>query len=225
MHYILKKNKLKLNGSLIKHFIILIIFLVLYILINQSVIKYFDINNYYSILGLRSLKNDFFLNEILKCLSYLLISLVAVKLFVENTINSIQYVMIRIDNKKWIFYEMINIIRYVVLIRIIYNAILYLGFIYFGFDMTLIGCLKIAALDLIFYVDLSLLIILISNMISLNNSWKYLAFIPIGIALGTLFLNINTISIIILLFSLPLLLIFNILSFVPSCIYTKYNIK
>lgn len=158
-------------------------------------------------------------------ISYLVIINITVKVFVESIIKNIQYLILRINKEKWISYEIFNFTLYIIIIRSIYNILIYLTLSILGMKILFSTFIIIYIKDILFFITLLLSIISILNILCLNNYKKFLIIFPITLIITSLFINLENISIVFLLFNIIILIIINILLFTPTNFYTKYYIK
>ena len=222
MKYLFLKNKIEIKDKILKYYIIQLILLFAYVIINNNVIKYFDLKNFSSMLGLESIKDAYFLDILIKITSYLVIAHLIVKIFTENMLKTIQYIMLRLDNKKWIIYEIFNFSVYVIVMRIVYNLFLYIMFVIFDANIDIATFIIVMAKDIMFYVVILLLVISLLNLFSLNGYNKILSLIPFILILFTFFISIRNISSYILLIFIIVLTVINVKIFVPCRFYTEY---
>ena len=222
MKYLYLKNIIEIKNRIFKYYLLQLILLVSYIIINSNVIKYFDLVKYSSILGLENIKGAYFLDILIKITSYLVIIHLIFKVFTENILKTIQYIMIRLNSKKWIFYEIFNYSIYVVIMRVIYNVLLYFSFNLFGSHIIISSFIIVMLKDILFYINILLLILLALNLFSYNGFLKILFIIPIILIISTFFIPVIELPFVFLLMSIVKLLIINIYIFSPSRFYTEY---
>lgn len=225
MKYLFLRNKIGLKKHILKFYIIQILLLLIYIIINKSLIKNYSTNEYFSLLGLKSIKDSYIMYILIKMTSYLVIIHITIKVFAESIIKNIQYIILRINKKKWISYEMSNFIFYIIIMRSIYNILIYLSLSILGMKILFSTFIIIYIKDILFFITLLLSIISILNILCLNNYKKFLIIFPITLIITSLFINLENISIVFLLFNIIILIIINILLFTPTNFYTKYYIK
>ena len=225
MKYLFLRNKIGLKKHILKFYIIQILLLLIYIIINKSLIKNYSTNEYFSLLGLKSIKDSYIMYILIKMTSYLVIIHITIKVFAESIIKNIQYIILRINKKKWISYEMSNFIFYIIIMRSIYNILIYLSLSILGMKILFSTFIIIYIKDILFFITLLLSIISILNILCLNNYKKLFIIFPIALIIISLFINLENIPIIFLLLNVIFLIIINILLFTPTNFYTKYYIK
>lgn len=225
MKYLFLRNKIELKKNILKFYIIQILLVVIYIIINKSVIKNYSTNEYFSLLGLKSIKDSYIIYILIKITSYLIIFHITTKVFVESIIKNIQYIILRINKKKWILYEISNFILYIIIMRSIYNILIYLSLHILGIKILFSTFIITYIKDTLFFITLLLSIISIANISCLNNYKKIIVIFPITVIILSLFINLANIPIVFLLLSVIILIIINTLLFAPTNFYTKYSIK
>ena len=89
MKYLFLRNKIGLKKHILKFYIIQILLLLIYIIINKSLIKNYSTNEYFSLLGLKSIKDSYIMYILIKMTSYLVIIHITIKVFAESIIKNI----------------------------------------------------------------------------------------------------------------------------------------
>lgn len=222
MKYLLLRNKIEIKRHILKYYVLQIILLLTYLIINKSSIQHSELKDYSAILGLNSINKSYIMYTLIKITSYLVIFHLTVKVFAESILKNIQYIMLRLNNKKWILYEMINFIIYITLMRVIYNIILVVSFKILGVNISFFNYLILFLKDLFFSIDLLLLTILSLNLYSYSRKKQLLTVVPIAIIIISLFLELTKFFVVEFIGIAILLIILNILLFLPSKFYTKY---
>lgn len=225
MKYLFLKNRMELKGNILKFYFFQAIFLLVYLLINWKSITYFDINKYATFLGLTSINDITGLYIIIKLMSYLVIIYLVVRVFVDSIVNTIEYLMIRINSKKWMFFEILNFIFYVVVMRLSLYLVISILFTLFHADISFKDYIFVIICDLLFSINLLLLIILLLNLFSFNNCKKWLFIFPLLVIIMSLFINLPTIPFSIYIISILILVFIDICLFSPSRFYNRYHIK
>ncbi len=222
MKYLFLKNKMQFKSSILKFYLMQLLFIFTYIFINGSAIAYFDLKRYSYILGLGSINEANIFDILIKAMTYLITIYLIVKVFVDSINNTIEYIMIRINKKKWMLLEITNFIFYIFIMRVILNLVVLSCFVLFESSIEFTSYIYIMAIDLMFTINMLLLVILSLNLFSLNNSKKLLSLIPIFIIFASLFKNLSTISFSVYIISIFILIIINIKLFLPSKFYDTY---
>lgn len=225
MKYIFLKNTIKINTNLMKFFLMQVLFTIIYLCINGSTITFLEVDDYICYLGLGSIYRVNIFYTLIKIISYLIIIYFIIKTFVDNIKSSIEYIMLRSNRKKFVLLEWLNFIFYIFSMRTIINIIVVILFIVFNSNISYINYLYIYLKDILFFTNLSLIMTLILNLLSLERLKKYLAIFPILLIVTTIFINLYNIPICIYLISLLILIIINLITFIPSRFYSKYCTK
>lgn len=225
MKYIFLKNTIKINTNLMKFFLMQVLFTIIYLCINGSTITFLEVDDYICYLGLGSIYRVNIFYTLIKIISYLIIIYFIIKTFVDNIKSSIEYIMLRSNRKKFVLLEWLNFIFYIFSMRTIINIIVVILFIVFNSNISYINYLYIYLKDILFFTNLSLIMTLILNLLSLERLKKYLTIFPILLIVTTIFINLYNIPICIYLISLLILIIINLISFIPSRFYSKYCTK
>lgn len=225
MKYIFLKNTIKINTNLMKFFLMQVLFTIIYLCINGSTITFLEVDDYICYLGLGSIYRVNIFYTLIKIISYLIIIYFIIKTFVDNIKSSIEYIMLRSNRKKFVLLEWLNFIFYIFSMRTIINIIVVILFIVFNSNISYINYLYIYLKDILFFTNLSLIMTLILNLLSLERLKKYLTIFPILLIVTTIFINLYNIPICIYLISLLILIIINLITFIPSRFYSKYCTK
>lgn len=225
MKYIFLKNTIKINTNLMKFFLMQVLFTIIYLCINGSTITFLEVDDYICYLGLGSIYRVNIFYTLIKIISYLIIIYFIIKTFVDNIKSSIEYIMLRSNSKKFVLLEWLNFIFYIFSMRTIINIIVVILFIVFNSNISYINYLYIYLKDILFFTNLSLIMTLILNLLSLERLKKYLTIFPVLLIITTIFINLYNIPICIYLISLLILIIINLISFIPSRFYSKYCTK
>lgn len=225
MKYIFLKNTIKINTNLMKFFLMQVLFTIIYLCINESTITFLEVDDYICYLGLGSIYRVNIFYTLIKIISYLIIIYFIIKTFVDNIKSSIEYIMLRSNSKKFVLLEWLNFIFYIFSMRTIINIIVVILFIVFNSNISYINYLYIYLKDILFFTNLSLIMTLILNLLSLERLKKYLTIFPVLLIVTTIFINLYNIPICIYLISLLILIIINLISFIPSRFYSKYCTK
>lgn len=225
MKYIFLKNTIKINTNLMKFFLMQVLFTIIYLCINGSTITFLEVDDYICYLGLGSIYRVNIFYTLIKIISYLIIIYFIIKTFVDNIKSSIEYIMLRSNRKKFVLLEWLNFIFYIFSMRTIINIIVVILFIVFNSNISYINYLYIYLKDILFFTNLSLIMTLILNLLSLERLKKYLTIFPVLLIVTTIFINLYNIPICIYLISLLILIIINLISFIPSRFYSKYCTK
>lgn len=225
MKYIFLKNTIKINTNLMKFFLMQVLFTIIYLCINGSTITFLEVDDYIGYLGLGSIYRVNIFYTLIKIISYLIIIYFIIKTFVDNIKSSIEYIMLRSNRKKFVLLEWLNFIFYIFSMRTIINIIVVILFIVFNSNISYINYLYIYLKDILFFTNLSLIMTLILNLLSLERLKKYLTIFPILLIVTTIFINLYNIPICIYLISLLILIIINLITFIPSRFYSKYCTK
>lgn len=225
MKYLFLKNKIQFKSSILKFYLMQLLFIFIYILTNGSAIAYFDLEKYSYILGLGSINGANIFDILIKIITYLIIIYLIVKVFVDSINNTMEYIMIRINKNRWIFLEIINFIFYIVMMRVILNLITFSCFSLFGSNIEFTSYIYVMAIDLFFTINMLLLITLSLNLLCLENGKNLSAFIPIFIIFASLFKNSFNISFSFYIISVIILIIINVRLFSPTKFYNRYCTK
>lgn len=225
MKYIFLKNTIKINTNLMKFFLMQVLFTIIYLCINGSTITFLEVDDYICYLGLGSIYRVNIFYTLIKIISYLIIIYFTIKTFVDNIKSSIEYIMLRSNSKKFVLLEWLNFIFYIFSMRTIINIIVVILFIVFNSNISYINYLYIYLKDILFFTNLSLIMTLILNLLSLERLKKYLTIFPVLLIVTTIFINLYNIPICIYLISLLILIIINLITFIPSRFYSKYCTK
>lgn len=222
MKYLFLKNKMELKKNIMRFYLIQVFILFLYLLLNGSVVSTFNFVQYAAILGLERIKGSYILNVILKITTYLSLIYIIIKIFVDSMLKTIEYIMLRIDSKKWILYEMLNFIFYIIIMRLFYNLLLFILFLIFKSEISCSNFIYLMTKDMLFFIILSLLLILFLNLFALKRNKKIVSIIPLFFLISSLFVNIYEVSFVILIIYFLILFILNIFLFKPSRFYDEY---
>lgn len=222
MKYLLLKNKIEIRNNILKFYMLQIALLFIYLMINKSSIPYFGLKEYSSVLGLETIEDSYVVYILMKIMNYLIIIHLIMKVFIDSMLKTIQYVMLRLNSKKWILYEILNFIFYVILLRFMFNLLLYFSFKICGSNIDFGNFILLMIKDILFFLILLLLIILVLNLFSLKKSSKWFIFLPILLIVLSLNVCVSKISFAILIIGFIVLFIFDILIFKPSSFYTQY---
>lgn len=225
MKYIFLKNTIKINTNLMKFFLMQVLFTIIYLCINGSTIAFLEVDDYICYLGLGSIYRVNIFYTLIKIISYLIIIYFIIKTFVDNIKSSIEYIMLRSNSKKFVLLEWLNFIFYIFSMRTIINIIVVILFIVFNSNISYINYLYIYLKDILFFTNLSLIMTLILNLLSLERLKKYLTIFLVLLIVTTIFINLYNIPICIYLISLLILIIINLITFIPSRFYSKYCTK
>ena len=225
MKYIFLKNTIKINTNLMKFFLMQVLFTIIYLCINGSTITFLEVDDYICYLGLGSIYRVNIFYTLIKIISYLIIIYFIIKTFVDNIKSSIEYIMLRSNSKKFVLLEWLNFIFYIFSMRTIINIIVVILFIVFNSNISYINYLYIYLKDILFFTNLSLIMTLILNLLSLERLKKYLTIFPVLLIVTTILINLYNIPICIYLISLLILIIINLITFIPSRFYSKYCTK
>lgn len=225
MKYIFLKNTIKINTNLMKFFLMQVLFTIIYLCINGNTITFLEVDDYICYLGLGSIYRVNIFYTLIKIISYLIIIYFIIKTFVDNIKSSIEYIMLRSNSKKFVLLEWLNFIFYIFSMRTIINIIVVILFIVFNSNISYINYLYIYLKDILFFTNLSLIMTLILNLLSLERLKKYLTIFPVLLIVTTIFINLYNIPICIYLISLLILIIINLITFIPSRFYSKYCTK
>ena len=216
---------MQFKGGILKFYLMQLLFILVYIFTNGSAIAYFDLERYSYILGLGSINGANIFDILIKVMTYLIIIYLIVKVFVDSINNTIEYIMIRINKKRWMLLEITNFIFYTIIMRVILNLVILSCFVLFDSSIEFTSYIYMMAIDLMFTINMLLLVILSLNLFSLDNGKNLLSLIPIVIIFASLFKNLSNISFSTYIISIFILIIINIKLFSPSKFYDTYCIK
>lgn len=222
MKYLFLKNSLEIKKNIFKFYIIQILLLGAYLIINKSAIQYLGLTEYATILGLKEIKDAYILHIFLKCVTYLILLYIIVRIFTNSILKTMPYVMLRIDSKKWIFYEMLNFTFYIIGMRLLFNLLLLIGFVLFKGNLSFSNFIYFMVKDMLFSISLSLLVVLALNLFSLKKYGQVLALFPVVFFLASLFIDLSKIPFLIYLLCIVFLFVLNIILFSPSRFYDTY---
>lgn len=225
MKYIFLKNTIKSKKNLIKFFLMQLFFIITYTAINGSTIIFLELNDYISFLGLGSINESNIFYILIKIIGYLIIIYSIIKVFTDNIVSSIEYIMLRSNNKKFILLEILNLVIYVLIMRTIINTTVATCFIIFNSSISYTDYFYVYLKDILFFINLSLIITSILNTLSLEGFKKYLTIFPLLLIATTIYINLYDISIYIYLIFLIILTTINLVTFIPSRFYDTYCTK
>ena len=224
MKYIIYKNINLIKEKILKYFLLQILFLLIILFIDKSVIQY--LNNYDTLnyLGIMNIINCSNIEKLIKIMNYIIIFYVTFKIYLFDILNSAEYLVLRKNYKKIILYNIFINTILIILMRLILFVILILFVKSNSLNFNVIFFIKIFIKDIIFFNILSLFCLIIININSLGKNIIYNIIIAPIIFL-TLFIDLYKISYVLLIIIYMALFIISIKLSKFTKIYNYYRRK
>ncbi len=224
MKYIIYKNINLIKEKILKYFLLQILFLLIILFIDKSVIQY--LNNYDTLnyLGIMNIINCSNIEKLIKIMNYIIIFYVTFKIYLFDILNSAEYLVLRKNYKKIILYNIFINTILIILMRLILFVILILFVKSNSLNFNVIFFIKIFIKDIIFFNILSLFCLIIININSLGKNIIYNIIIAPIIFL-TLFIDLYKISYVLLIIIYMVLFIISIKLSKFTKIYNYYRRK
>lgn len=224
MKYIIYKNINLIKEKILKYFLLQILFLLIILFIDKSVIQY--LNNYDTLnyLGIMNIINCSNIEKLIKIMNYIIIFYVTFKIYLFDILNSAEYLVLRKNYKKIILYNIFINTILIILMRLILFVILILFVKSNSLNFNVIFFIKIFIKDIIFFNILSLFCLIIININSLGKNIIYNIIIALIIFL-TLFIDLYKISYVLLIIIYMALFIISIKLSKFTKIYNYYRRK
>lgn len=220
MKYLMIKNISLFRAKLLKYFILELLFIILFLIVDFNSFYMFDDSIFYLYLGLTNFLDCDILFKILKIVNLFVVMHITINLFLRDLTNNTEYLFLRMDKKKWVINNIINITIFLIVMRLILNVIVVFFFYLFNHSLTFGFFLATLFKDFLYYEIIVLFTLLLISCLGIK---KYIIIIPISFILISMFFDINSINNIYLILINSILIFFNFLIFRPNKIYDEFK--